>query len=242
MGDEIAIAGDYQHKALLSGPPVQRFWHRSKLELLDWFFVPEAGMKALDVGCGSGVIADGLGQKGLDVTGVDANSEAIAYAERTFARDKVRFLLGYLDELNLSAARFDVATCLEVVEHVYPPQIEKLLADLERLLKPGGRLLITTPNYRGLWPLIEWTADRFAATAKMDVDQHVTHIHRRMLVNFLESAGFEVEAMRCYCTFAPFAASLGEGLARFIDRRERALDLPFGNLLAAIARKPELGS
>ncbi len=239
MGDAIAIEGDYQHRALTSGPPVQKYWHRSKLELLEWFFVPDAGLDALDVGCGSGVIADGLGKMGLNVTAIDANPQAIAYAQATFARQNVRFLPGYLDELELPDASFDVATCLEVIEHVYPPQIDKLLSDFRRLLRPGGRLLLTTPNYRGLWPLIEWAADRFASTAKMDADQHVTHIHRRMLRKFVEAAGFEVEKIRCYCTFAPFAAPMGVGLAQLIDRGERRIDLPFGNLLAVVARVPK---
>lgn len=238
MGDQIEIEGDYQHRAITHGPPVQKFWHQSKLELLDWFFTPEAGLRALDVGCGSGVISDGLGKLGLDVTGVDANAAAQSYASKTFARDNVRFLLGYLDELDLPPSSFDVATCLEVIEHVHPPQIEKLLADFAKLLKPGGRLLITTPNYRGLWPVIEWAADRFASTAKMDADQHITHIHRSMLSGFLEAAGFEVVKMRCYCTFAPFAAPISSGLARLIDRGERRIDLPFGNLLAAVAQLP----
>ncbi|MFT7619342.1 MAG: 2-polyprenyl-3-methyl-5-hydroxy-6-metoxy-1,4-benzoquinol methylase [Planctomycetota bacterium] len=238
MGDEIQIEGDYQHRAITSGPPIQRHWHQSKLELLDWFFTPKSGLKALDVGCGSGVISDGLGKRGLEVTGVDANKAAQEYASKTFGRDHVRFLLGYLDELELPESTFDVATCLEVIEHVYPPQIEKLLGDLARLLKPGGRLLITTPNYRGLWPMIEWAADRFASTADMDVDQHVTRIHRKMLRGFLEAAGFEVEKMRCYCTFAPFAAPISQGLAKMVDRGERAIDLPFGSLLAAVARVP----
>ncbi len=239
LGDEIAISGDYQHRALTDGPPVQRFWHRAKLELLDWFFSPAAGLQALEVGCGSGVMADALARRGLEVLAVDANDRAVDYANRTFARDGLRFLRGYLDELDLPRRSFDVATCMEVVGHVYPDQIRRLLRDLADLLRPGGRLLITTPNYRGFWPMIEWAADRFASTAKMDADQHVTHLHRRMLRDFLEEVGFEVESMRCYCTFAPFAAAIHGGLARALDRLERRIDLPFGNLLACVARVPD---
>ena len=238
LGDQIAIAGDYQHRALTEGPAVQRYWHRAKLELLDWFFQPEPPGRALDVGCGSGVISDGLGRLGFEVLGVDANPEAIAYAEQTFGREQVTFRRGFLDELDLEEHSFDVATCLEVIEHVYPDQIERLLASFARLLNPGGSLLITTPNYRGLWPLIEWSADRFASTASMDADQHVTHLHRRRLRSILEAAGFEVVKLRCYCTFAPFAAPLSQGIARLLDRCERRVDLPFGSLLAAVVRMP----
>ncbi|MCB9832635.1 MAG: methyltransferase domain-containing protein [Planctomycetes bacterium] len=239
LGDAIAIPGDYQHRALTEGPPVQRHWHRAKLELLDWFCPPLPGGRALDVGCGSGVIADALATRGMEVLAVDANPEAVRYARTTFGRPGLELREGYLDELELPAASFDLATCLEIIEHVHLPQIEKLLGDLFALIRPGGRLLLTTPNYRGLWPLVEWAADRFASTANMDADQHVTHLHRRQLRRLIEGAGFELERIRCYCTLAPFVAPISARLARAVDGLERRIDLPFGNLLALVARRPE---
>lgn len=237
-GDVIAIPGDYQHRALTSGGAVQRHWHQSKLDLLDWFFPVAAGEAALDVGCGSGVVSDAMARRGARVTGVDANADAVAYATKTFARDGVTFRRGFLDELDLPAASFDVATVLEIVEHVYLDQVRKLLADLRRLLKPGGRLLVTTPNYRGTWPVVEWALDRFSKAAHMDGDQHVLHFRRSLLRTVLVEAGFVVDRLRTYCTFAPFVAPVSKGLARACDRFERAVDLPFGNLLAAVARRP----
>jgi 2-polyprenyl-3-methyl-5-hydroxy-6-metoxy-1,4-benzoquinol methylase len=235
-GDALAIPGDYQHRALTDGPRVQRAWHRTKLGLLDWFFLPVPGERVLDVGCGAGVFADRLAAAGCEVVGVDANAAAVAYARRTFARPGLRFQLGLLDELDLPAGAFDAATCLEVVEHVHPPQVAALLADLRRLVRPGGRVLVTTPNYRGTWPAIEWLADRAATTAHMDGAQHVNRYHRARLVRALEEAGFAVERVRAFSTFAPFVAALSSRAAAWAERVERAVDLPFGNLLAAAAR------
>lgn len=237
-GDAIAIPGDYQHRAVTSGPPVQRMWHRSKLDLLDWFFVPTPGERIVDVGCGSGVFSDAMARRGARVTSVDANAEAVAYATKTFARDGMEVRRGYLDELNLPDASFDAATALEIVEHVYLDQVKKLLADLRRVVRPGGRILITTPNYRGVWPVIEWAVDRFTSAAHMDADQHVLHFHRKLLRDTLTEAGFEMVALRTYCTFAPFVAPLSWKLAEKVERFERKVDLPFGNLLAAVARRP----
>lgn len=237
-GDVIVIPGDYQHRALTQGPPIQRFWHRSKLNLLDWFFVPATGEKILDVGCGSGVFSDAMASRGARVLSVDANADAIAYATKTFARDGMEVRRGYLDELSLPDASFDAATVLEIIEHVYIDQVRKLLADLRRVIKPGGRLLITTPNYRGLWPMIEWLTDRFSKAAHMHEDQHVLHFRRKMLRDVLLEAGFEIVSLRTYCTFAPFLAAVSTGLANATERLERKIDLPFGNLLAVVARRP----
>lgn len=236
LGDAIAIDGGYQHRALTEGPAIQRFWHRAKLDLLDWLFTPAAGERVLDVGAGSGVFAAAMADRGALVTGVDANPDAVAYARRTFARDGLELREGYLDELDLPEASFDRASCLEVLEHVYPDQGRKLLSDLRRILKPTGLLLVTTPNYRGLWPIIEWAADRFSSAAQMDGAQHVTHFHRKMLCDMLREASFEVVTVRCISTVAPFAAAASWRAAEAIERIERRVDLPFGNLLAAVAR------
>lgn len=238
LGDAIAIPGDYQHRALTEGPKVQRFWHQAKAELLDWIWTPGVADRVLDVGCGSGVISDRMADKGAEVVGIDANPDAVAFAQRTYGRPGITFLEGYLDALDLPPRSFDGATCLEVIEHVYPPQVETLLQDLFRILRPGGRLLITTPNYRGLWPIVEWAADRMASTAHMDGDQHVTRFHRRMLRTALENAGFSVERLRTTCTFAPFVAGVWWRAGRWVDRAERRIDLPFGNILVAVARRP----
>jgi 2-polyprenyl-3-methyl-5-hydroxy-6-metoxy-1,4-benzoquinol methylase len=238
LGDVIAIDGAYQHRALTSGPPIQRFWHASKVNLLDWLFPVSQGDHVIDVGTGSGVMSDAMASRGAEVDGVDANPAAIAYARTTFERPGLRFHQGLLDELAFPPASFDKALCLEVIEHVYPNQVKKLLSDLWQLLKPGGHAYLTTPNYRGLWPVVEWTADRFSSIAKMDSDQHVTRFNARQLQTFLVEAGFEVRALRTYCTFAPFLAPLSWSLARKVELIERQVSLPFGNVLAAVACKP----
>jgi 2-polyprenyl-3-methyl-5-hydroxy-6-metoxy-1,4-benzoquinol methylase len=237
-GDTVQIPGAYQHVALTSGPSVQRFWHQSKLLLLDWMFQVNSGESVLDIGCGSGVFADALARRGAKVLGIDANVDAIDYATRTFGREGLSFRRGLLDELELPSASFDKVVCLEIVEHVYLNQVRQLLDTLVRVLEPGGQLLITTPNYRGLWPAVEWATDRFSNAAKMDGEQHVTHFDRKLLGHCLSNAGLEIEELRTYCTFAPFSAALSPRIASRLELVERKLDLPFGNLLVARARKP----
>jgi 2-polyprenyl-3-methyl-5-hydroxy-6-metoxy-1,4-benzoquinol methylase len=143
-----------------------------------------------------------------------------------------------LDELSLEHESFDKAVCLEVIEHVYLNQVQKLFSDLFEILKKGGELFVTTPNYRGIWPLAEWAADRFSPVAKMDADQHVTHFNKTSLRNALLQTGFEVREIRTFSTFASFVSPLSWRAAEQLERLERTVNLPFGSVLAAVARKP----
>lgn len=236
-GDTVQIPGDYQHRALTEGSKVQRFWHYSKIQLLEWLFPVKSGMHILDVGSGSGVFADCMAGMGATIVGIDANSDAVSYANRTFKRENITFLEGYLDKLDFDDNSFDAVTCLEVVEHVYPEQVRILLTDIFRILRPGGRLLVTTPNYRGLWPIVEYVADNFSSVAKMDMEQRVTHFYRSMFISFLEDAGFSIVQCRTYSTFAPFAAIISWKVANKLENLERQIDIPFGNLLAAVVIK-----
>jgi 2-polyprenyl-3-methyl-5-hydroxy-6-metoxy-1,4-benzoquinol methylase len=237
VGDTIRIPGDYQHRAITQGPNIQRQWHLEKCAMLDWYFPVEAGQRVLDVGCGSEVIADAIAKRGAHVLAIDGNKDAINYGRATFGGPNLEFRLGLVDELNLPESSFDRALCLEVVEHIYEPQARALVKTLARLLKPGGKLLLTTPNYRGTWPFIEWLTDRVGPTARMDADQHVTHYTRKSLCDIVRAADLEIERIRTVSTFSPFTAALGFKVANKVASWERKVDLPFGNLLAAICTR-----
>lgn len=238
LGDTVAIPGGYQHRARTEGFVVQRFWHAEKERLVDTWARPTPGQSVLDVGCGSGVIAAHLAGHGAEVLGVDGNPAAIAYARETFRRPGLTFSSALVDELASPPSSFDRIYCLELVEHLYPEQAAVLLARLHYLTRPGGTLLLTTPNYRGLWPLLEWALDRSGRVPRLAGDQHVSRWHRRSLSQVLTSSGWEIERVATFSTFAPFASVLGWRLAQGLSRVEDRLDFPFGNLLMALCRAP----
>jgi 2-polyprenyl-3-methyl-5-hydroxy-6-metoxy-1,4-benzoquinol methylase len=109
-----------------------------------------AGERLLDVGCGSGAFTIGAARRGYAALGlswdqrnqrVAAERAALAHApQASFEVCDVR----RLDSRPDLAGRFDVALCLEVIEHVLDDG--KLMADIAACLKPGGRLLLTTPS------------------------------------------------------------------------------------------------
>jgi 2-polyprenyl-3-methyl-5-hydroxy-6-metoxy-1,4-benzoquinol methylase len=238
LGDTVKIAGDYQYEALNNGPGFQRAWHREKLILLNSWPHARKGDKGLDVGFGSGVSSAHLADMGCQMWGVDSNPDAVAFAQETFKSKNCKFTLGQGDDFDLGET-FDFVISLEVIEHLYENQIQALLGSMFKHLRPGGHLLLSTPNYRGTWPIIEKTCDRFASLPQMDGDQHVTHFHRSNLKDTVKRAGFTEIKISTFCTVSPVIGSIVPKSQSALAKLEKSLHLPFGNLLTCTATKPQ---
>lgn len=105
---------------------------------------PLAGRRALDIGCGAGIVAEPLARMGAEVTAVDVAGEPLEAGRR---RARERGLA--IDYRNAAAAdaepgAFDLVTALEVVEHA--PDRDAFLADAARAVAPGGLLVLSTIN------------------------------------------------------------------------------------------------
>jgi 2-polyprenyl-6-hydroxyphenyl methylase/3-demethylubiquinone-9 3-methyltransferase len=105
-----------------------------------------AGTRVLDVGCGGGLLAESLARAGADVTAVDLAPTMIETA-RLHALDsglKIDYQVESAESVLQRAARFDVVTCMEMLEHV--PEPAATVAVLGRLVRPGGDVFISTIN------------------------------------------------------------------------------------------------
>lgn len=150
--------------------------------------------KLIDIGCGTGAFTMGTALQGYQSLGLswDERNQSVAQerAEICGAKSATFEVLDVrkLDSREDLVSQFDVAICLEVIEHLLNDQ--KLMDDIARCLKPGGRLLLTTPNYhykpiteddKGPFPTVEtgwhvrkgYTAEdlkRLCQNANLEVD------------------------------------------------------------------------
>lgn len=105
------------------------------------------GVRALDVGCGGGLLAESLARAGARVTAVDLAPGMIEVARLHAAESglTIDYRVAAAEELAAAGtAGFDVITCMEMLEHV--PQPARMLATLAGLARPGGTLFVSTLN------------------------------------------------------------------------------------------------
>ena len=105
-------------------------------------------IKILDVGCGGGILAEALGSLGANVTGIDASKNTIGVAKshsKTVGSD-VKFLQNTIEEFRSSNPneRFDVITCLEMLEHV--PSPGNIIKICSEMLNDNGDIFFSTIN------------------------------------------------------------------------------------------------
>lgn len=101
------------------------------------------GALVLDAGCGAGYGTAVLAEAGRPAIGLDAAGEALRTARGDYGA-AARFVHGDVLSMPFSDATFDVVACLEVIEHIR--ETGRLVAELARVLKPGGALYLSTPH------------------------------------------------------------------------------------------------
>lgn len=164
----------------------------------------QPGERILDVGCGPGFyVAELLDQVGDEghVTGVDASAAMLAVAGRKVeGRPNVEFHEGDATSLPVDDARYDAALSVQVMEYV--PDIPAALAEILRVLKPGGRALIWDVD----WASTSWHTEDPERMERMLAawDKHLIHPSLpSTLTAQLTAAGFEDVEMTAH----PFATT-----------------------------------
>lgn len=107
---------------------------------------PLAGLAALDLGCGGGLVSAPLARMGAQVTGADASAEAIG-AARAYAGQSgldIDFQCTSAEALAARGVQYDLVAALEIVEHV--ADVKVFLSAASKLVKPGGVLVLSTIN------------------------------------------------------------------------------------------------
>lgn len=202
---------------------------------LAWFdrHIDWQGRDVLDLGCAGGFMSEALARRGAQVTGIDPASDAIA-AARAHASDsglRIGYDIGTGEKLPYAAASFDAVVCVDVLEHV--SDLNRVLAEIARALRPGGLFLYDTINRNPLARLATITlAEDLLCLLPRGTHDPARFIKPKELRRAMQDAGLVAGAM----------TGLGP---RGFDRR---FDLTFGPLpltailYMGIARKPDLAA
>jgi SAM-dependent methyltransferase len=149
------------------------------------------GERVLDLGCGAGRFVAALREAGAEPVGVELAEAALERARVNAPGADLR-LLDEDGSLPLDHASVDLVWCSEVLEHV--PDTAHLLLEVRRVLRRGGRLLVTVP-YHGRLQAAVIALTRFEAHFD-PLGQHLRFYTRRSLAATLEHAGFEAVRVR----------------------------------------------
>src|SRR5688500_8581718 len=106
-----------------------------------------AGKKVLDVGCGGGILAEAMAQRGAEVTGIDLSEKGLRVAELHLLESRLAITYERAmpeEYAAVHAGAFDVVTCMELLEHV--PEPASMVAACARLVRGGGQVFFSTIN------------------------------------------------------------------------------------------------
>jgi len=185
----------------VSSPPVTRgsgllegFLARQRSRQARRLIPPSASAgRVLDIGCGSYALflvgSDFAEKYGLDRVSISLPDEL---------RDAGLKLLEYDVQtgsaLPFPPDHFDVVTMLAVFEHLEPPVLSRLLAEIRRVLKPGGIYVLTTPAHWTDWLLK--LLGRLRLVSHEEIDEHQGSYRHSAIRSYLEEAGFSADRIR----------------------------------------------
>lgn len=225
------VEGQYQ--ALVAGGATRRQWHLNKLRLVELVGMAQHD-RVLDAGCGAGNLVVALAPLGRTVVGCDTHHGRLTFAAH---RGAGRYVEATIEALPFADRVFDTIVCLEVLEHVEPRATPRILDEFHRVLKSKGQLLITTPNYRSLWPVIEFCLHTLRLVPRIPGGDHICKYHWDALRRILTAARFTVRQMGSFNHISPFLAPLSARWAERAYRWELQTSRAGGPLLFALGEK-----
>ncbi len=243
--DYESIPNGYYDRVLRNGNPVRRLWHISKFERVLDYLPEENGGSLLDVGCFAGSFLSMVPRYRFErQVGVDILPGQVAYATHNHGSAFRTFhYVPEVTQLRDIGEPFDWITFIEVIEHLKPEEIRTIFERFTALLAPGGRIVLTTPNYTSAWPLIERVLNRVS-----DVSYEEQHICKFDFFRFEEQlarvvpgvwSDYSLDMKTTTHFLTPFLAlgsfDIARGLSRVVPHQ--TWRHPFGNLMLTVLKK-----
>ena len=176
----------------------------------------------LDVGCATGMLIESLRTRGWETAGVDLCRQSAEYGRR---HRGVEIHVGTLEEASLAPGSYSVVHFSHLIEHVPDPRV--FLAEVRRILRPGGFAIVTTPNIDGV------QARLFRSGWRSLIPDHLTLFSRRTLTRMLAECGFAVRRAVTWGGLAQGTAP--RWLKRPVDRLAKRWG--FGDVVLVLAER-----
>ena len=176
----------------------------------------------LDIGCATGMLIESMQKEGWDVRGVDVCRESAEYGK---AHRGVDIFPGTLEEAHFPDNSFGAVHFSHLIEHV--PDPPGFLAEVRRILSPGGAALITTPNIDG------FQARLFGKGWRSAIADHLVLFSKKTLKNLLQRSGFDVRRSVTWGGLAAGTAS--PKIKRPMDKMAKICG--FGDVVMILATK-----
>ena len=208
--EKLSKTNEYYFKAKNTHAPTIRESYlrtaQSQLRLIQKY---ASGTNLLDIGCAHGFFLFSASEAGYTTKGVEISQDAVAYARKEFGLD---IEAKPFEELRFAENHFDVVTLWQVLEHVPYPLM--MLKEVHRILKPGGLLVISTPNIEGIPAKI--LRKRWWDIKRLHINQFTT----KTLTDVFRNAGFKNISSVSFRGFVSLSILLTMTL-KYLDAYER---------------------
>lgn len=200
---------------------VRREWVQQKLVQ----YTPAPGIRVIEIGVGAGIYTRQLAARGAKIYAVDINPDFL-----NAVRDLPDIMISCGDATRgVSLDSHDLALCSEVLEHVVPQDSLRLLHTLYHAVRPGGHVILTTPQrtstmerFVRLLQYRPFLALARAIYGKVDELGHINVLSDRELMAQLQAVGFEVVECTKRALYLPVLAEVGgrpgQAIAAFLER------------------------
>ena len=188
----------------------------------------------LDIGCGSGTFVSILNNKFS--AGIDISKKQINYANKKYGSINKHFIK-YKDKIPFEKNTFDSISVIELIEHLTDREIASLFDEIHNVLKKGGKIYLTTPNYLSLWPILEFFLNKVSKVSYEH--QHINKFNFLNINKIIDKKKYNIISNNSFIYLSPFIAFISFRFSIFFSKIEKIISkfLPGFLLFIEIQKK-----